>query len=294
MRTRNFRDLLEFQWTRGNFVCLELDGDYKKIPPAVRKPFISRTIITFNVDIVGATKDLLCAYKLDTASYEAHGQDGLLALKRTIEYIHSAAPEVLVILDGNTNAGYAEAAFKRLEADAITVHPYLGGKALQPFLERTDKGIFVLCRTSNPGAFEFQDGFVGIGNQTRSELNTYSDTMPLYQYVAYRVAKRWNKNGNCGVVVGATHPQGLWEVRRIVGDMPILILDIGVQDDDVERTVAVGKDSRFRGVIINSSCGGIFDSQDTDYAEAARRETEKLRDRIRECLTEEFPARKQM
>jgi len=278
MNNRNFRKLLENQWSRGNFVCVGLDSRLDNIPKSMLQSgsesnvSIANTIVAFNRAIVEATKNLVCAYKPNSAFYEAYGAEGLAALHRTIVDIHILAPDVPVILDakradiGNTNAGYVEAAFDFLQADAITVNPYLGAEALLPFLARAEKGIIVLCRTSNPGAGEFQD--LSVNDE------------PLYLFVARRVASEWNKNGNCAIVVGATYPDELREVREIVGDMPILIPGIGAQGGDVEKTVSVAKNSRGQGMIINSSRAIIFASKDADFAEAARRETEKLRDAI--------------
>ena len=270
---RNFREMLEVQWSRGNFVCVGLDSEFDKIPEFIRKHYIIRSaLFIFNANIVDTTKDIVCAYKPNIAFYEACGNDGLLALYDTIAYIHRVAPNVPVILDakradiGNTNAGYAQAAFEHLQADAITVHPYLGAEALQPFLDCTDKGVIVLCRTSNPGAGEFQD------------LSVNGE--PLYCFVARRVASDWNKNGNCALVVGATYPDELRKVREIVGDMPILIPGIGAQGGDVKKTVLAGKNNRGQGIIINSSRNIIFASKGADFAEVARRETLKLRDMI--------------
>ena len=267
--------MMETQWSRDNFVCVGLDSDFDKIPESAHRSGnecaldVANTIVAFNRAIVKATKDLVCAYKLNTAFYEAHGVKGVSALQRTIHDIHAIAPDVPVILDakrgdiGNTNVGYAKMAFDFLRADAITVHPYLGAEALEPFLARAENGIIVLCRTSNPGAGEFQDLLV--------------NGEPLYRVVARRVANEWNKNGNCALVVGATCPDELREVRGIVGDMPILIPGIGAQGGDVEKTVTAGKDSRGKGMIINSSRGIIFASLDEDFAEAASYETKKLR-----------------
>jgi orotidine-5'-phosphate decarboxylase len=288
MNDRNFRQILEAQWAKGNFVCVGLDSEFSKIPGSARvgdnednecEVHKGNTIVAFNRAIVEATKDIVCAYKPNTAFYEAYGAEGISALHRTIADIHAIAPDVPVILDakhadiGNTNAGYVDAAFDFLRADAITVHPYLGAEALQPFLARADKGVIVLCKTSNPGAGEFQDwdisGDVVPGGH-----------MPLYKYVAHRVSHEWNKNGNCALVVGATYPEQLREVREVVGNMPILIPGIGAQGGDVEKTVTAGKDSRGWGMIINSSRGIIFASKGADFAEAARRETEKLRNLI--------------
>jgi orotidine-5'-phosphate decarboxylase len=270
--------MLEAQWSRGNFVCVGLDSEFSKIPESARvggnecAVHEGNTIVAFNRAIVDATKDIVCAYKPNSAFYEAYGAEGISALHRTIADIHTIAPNVPVILDakradiGNTNAGYVDAAFGFLRADAITVHPYLGAEALQPFLAQADKGVIVLCRTSNPGAGEFQD------------LSVNGE--PLYRFVARCVANEWNKGGNCALVVGATYPDELREVRGLVGDMPILIPGIGAQGGDVERTVTAGRDSRGQGMIINSSRGIIFASKGPDFAEAARRETEKLRDLI--------------
>jgi len=279
-RERNFRTMLENQWDQGNFVCIGLDSDLSKIPEAARRSSPYETILTFNRDIVEATKNSVCAYKPNIAFYEALGGEGLQVLCHTIKFINMAAPRVPVILDckradiGNTNRGYATEAFDFLKADAITVHPYLGREALQPFLEKKDKGIIVLCRTSNPGAGEFQNLLV-------------DGSMPLYQVVARKVAKEWNSNGNCAVVVGATYPEELAHVRGIVDDMPILIPGIGKQGGDVEETIKAGKDSRGKGMIINSSRGIIFASNRPDFADAALKETQKLHDEIHQCLQTE-------
>ncbi|HMO02562.1 MAG TPA: orotidine-5'-phosphate decarboxylase [Oligoflexia bacterium] len=279
MNDRNFWQMLKARWSCGNFVCVGLDTEFGKIPQSVKKDRqedLVETIVAFNNTIVEATKDLVCAYKPNAAFYEACGADGIIALRRTIADIRAIAPDVPVIFDakradiGDTNIGYMDAAFGFFGADAITVNPYLGAEALQPFLARADKGIFVLCRTSNPGAGEFQD--LPVNGE------------PLYRIVARRVASEWNKNGNCALVVGATYPDELRDVRRIVGDMPLLIPGIGAQGGDLEKTVRASKDSRGWGMIINSSRAIIFSSQGADFAAAARRETEKLRNLINQYL----------
>jgi orotidine-5'-phosphate decarboxylase len=286
---RNFMKLLKVKWAEGKFVCVGLDSELGKIPECVvsfyrdGKHELSDAIIPFNTAIVEATKNLACAYKPNFAFYVAYGHEGLAVLHRTIEKIHEVAPDVPVILDakvadiGNTNNGYVQMAFDYLQADAITVHPYLGAEALQPFLDCTDKGVIVLCRTSNPGAGEFQD-------ESLACPPGYS--RPLYLHLAHRVADHWNKNQNCALVVGATYPNELAEVRKMVGDMPILIPGVGFQqknvplEKQVEQVVTAGKDSRGEGMIINSSRGIIFASKDADFAEAAHRETKKLCDLI--------------
>ncbi len=276
MAARNFRELLESRWEHGNFLCVGLDSELSKIPVSAHKGTVYETILSFNKAIVDATKDLVCAFKPNSAFYEAHGDEGWRALRNTVSYIHEAAPEVPVILDakradiGNTNDGYVEAIFDHLGVDAATVHPYLGAEALQPFLTRAEKGIIVLCKTSNHGAGEFQDMLV--------------DGEPLYRVVAKHVARDWNRNGNCGLVVGATYPEDLKEVRAIAGDMPILIPGIGPQGGDLEKTVAAGKDSRGRGMIISASRAVIFASSGEDYAEAARRKATELDGAIRKAM----------
>ncbi|MFA5776254.1 MAG: orotidine-5'-phosphate decarboxylase [Patescibacteria group bacterium] len=285
MDRRNFRELLEERWAEGKFVCVGLDSEFTKIPEAAHRPGVgvgvdpANTIVAFNRAIVEVTHDLVCAYKPNVAFYEAYGPEGMMALQQTIADIHAIAPDVPVILDAkrgdidNTNLGYVAAAFDYLEADGITVHPYLGAESLQKFLACTEKGIFVLCLTSNSGAGEFQ------------RLILKNDE-PLYRFVARRVASEWNKNNNCGLVVGAMYPDELSEVRGLVGDMPILMPGVGFQQKDVplekqvEQVVSAGKDSRGRGMVVNSSRGIIFALKGADFAEAARRETQRLHDLI--------------
>lgn len=268
---------LKSKWNDGKFVCVGLDSDYSKIPQSVKNNYIVDSIYNFNKAIVNKTADLVCAYKLNTAFYEAYGTDGWNALLETIHHIKDNFPEIAVILDakradiGNTNSGYAKMAFDYSRADAITVHPYLGKEALEPFLKLKDKGIIVLVKTSNPGAGEFQDLKV--------------EGRPLYEVVAEHVAKDWNENGNCVVVVGATYPEELKRVRGIVGEMPILIPGIGAQGGDLEETVKAGKDSKNQGMIISASRSIIFASSGEDFAEAARRETEKLHNEIKNYLS---------
>lgn len=299
---------LERLWEKGNFVCVGLDSDFDQLPhdaldnlrekqkqAGFVKDSIAWRLANFNIEIIEATHDLVCAYKPNIAFYEAQGVGGLDGLKETIEYIKVDYPEIPVILDekrgdiGNTNLGYVKEAFEYFNADAVTVNPYLGKEALRPFLDRKDKGIIVLVRTSNPGAGEFQDLPVGLlyGAETDFILENAPEIMekhqamaPVWAYVAASVALNWNENGNCGVVVGATYPQELEWTRKIVGDMPILIPGIGAQGGEVEATVKAGMDSRKQGMIINSSRGIIFASKGEDFAQAARREAERLREEI--------------
>ena len=233
---------------------------------------VEEIMFQFNKNIIKATADLVCAFKLNIAFYEAQGNEGMAALIRTIAYIKEYAPEVPIILDakradiGNTNDGYVKSAFDIIGADAITVNPFFGKEAMEPFLKMKNKGIIILCRTSNSGSGEFQD----------LEVNGE----PLYQVVARRVVESWNDNSNCAVVVGATQPEELEQVRMIVGDMPILIPGVGAQGADVKKTVNAGG----REVIIHSARKIIFASDGPDYAEEARTETVKLGNLILICM----------
>ncbi|MBI2626538.1 MAG: orotidine-5'-phosphate decarboxylase [Candidatus Nealsonbacteria bacterium] len=264
--------MIQAKFNERKSVCVGLDADSDKIPEAIKKGE-DLGMARFNFAIVNATSDLVCAYKPNIAFYESLGAFGIVSLKATVGYIKTVAPDVLIIGDmkradiGNTNLGYIKAAFEYFGFDAITVHPYLGREALQPFLDQKDKGIFVLCRTSNKGAKEFQDLKVVVGDRY----------IPLYQYVAHRVAADWNQNNNCGLVVGATYPEELAQVRAVVGDdMPILVPAIGAQGGDLEKTIKAGK----KNMIINASRSIIFASSGSDFAEAARRETLKLHEAI--------------
>ncbi len=270
-----FIAMLEKRWQENTCVCVGLDPVYDRLPAKVRQDVSPEdAFFAFNREIINATHDLVCAYKPNSAFYEALDDAGTRALMKTVEYIKQTYPRIPVILDakradiGNTNRGYVESAFDNICADAITVHPYLGKEALTPFLARRDKGIIVLVKTSNAGSNEFQS--LLIGNKQE----------PLYQVVARNIAQTWNTHGNCAIVVGATYPSELKQVRTIVGDIPILIPGIGAQGGDIEATVRAGKDSRGWGMIINSSRDIIYASKDENFAQAARDATQKLRDAI--------------
>lgn len=255
---------------QNSLVCVGLDSDIQKIPQHIREGEHPQS--TFNKAIIEATHDLVCAYKPNTAFYEARGKAGIEALKMTCDYLRETYPEVVIILDakradiGSTNEGYVKFAFDYLGADAITLHPYLGKDAILPFLERQEKGSFILCRTSNPGACELQD--------------LVTDGKPLYQVIAGKVANEWNKNGNCGLVVGATYPGELDIVRHIVSEMPLLIPGIGAQGGDVEKTVKAGVDKHGKNAIINASRSIIFASNGVDFAQKAHEEAMKLKEEI--------------
>lgn len=274
---RNYNNLLEQRQISANtLLCVGLDPDLSKV--TVKQASIRETLQQFNASIIDATSDLVCAYKPNIAFYEEHGNEGLDALKWTIDYIKDQYEDIPIILDakrtdiGNTNLPYARMAFDLMGADAITVNPYFGGEAIQPFLDRKNKGVVVLCRTSNPGAKEFQDQIV-----KHSQLGE----VPLYQTVAYQAAHEWNKNGNVSLVVGATYPEELAQVRKIVGNMQILVPGLGAQGGKPED-IGPALDSNKRGIIGNNARGIIFaKSQEGEtFAQAARREAIKWRDAI--------------
>lgn len=283
MDPRNFQELVRAQWAKRKFVSVGLDFDQKRLPEHLRHEKVGIAAPVFSAGIVDTTKDIACIYKPNLAFYLRHGDEGVAALRIIITYIRAVAPDNPVLLDfkegdiGNTNLGYVEAAFDYFNADAVTVEPYLGIGALKPFLDRADKGIFVVCRTSNPEAHEFQDLLVSRDGSRPLE--------PLFVDVARRVAHVWNGNGNCGLVAGATYPQDLARVRETAGDdVPILIPAIGAQGGDLQKSVVAGKNSRNDGFIINASRSIIYASSGTDFAEASRRETLKLHDAINACL----------
>ena len=276
----SFLERLRRRWQDGHtLLCIGLDLELDRLPTAhgLSPHDIEAAFFQFNTAIIDATADLVCAYKPNAAFYERKGAAGWNALARTISYIHTHYPDVPVLLDakrgdmGNTAQAYADAIFDTLAADAVTLHPYLGGDALQPFLARGDRGCFILAHTSNPGAGEFQDLSVRTSDGVEE---------PLYLAVARIVAQQWNANGNCGLVVGATFPEQLQRVRAAVGDLPLLIPGIGAQGGDLAAVVKNGLDSQRAGLLISASRSVIYASGGSDYAQAARAEAERLRDEI--------------
>jgi len=252
-------------------VCVGLDPHLEAIPDVLKaeNSSVEEVLFTFNREIIDATADLVCAYKPNSAFYEAEGDAGMRALKRTVAYIAEHYSDIPVILDakrgdiGSTSEAYARAAFDELGADAVTVQPYLGADALEPFLKRADKGIFVLAKTSNPGAGEFQELTLEGGGQ-------------LWQRVVRRVATEWNGNGNCGLVGSGRSPETLAAMRALAPDLPILVPGVGAQGGDAAAAVLAGKDEKGKGLIVNSSRGIIFASSGADFAQAARKATEIL------------------
>ncbi|MGH7245723.1 MAG: orotidine-5'-phosphate decarboxylase [Candidatus Levyibacteriota bacterium] len=253
-----------------SIVCVGLDSDFDKLPEHLKNDPTQQ--FTFNKAIIDATKDFVCAYKPNSAFYEARGAQGITELKMTCDYLKENCPDIFIILDakradiGNTNNGYVAFAYDYLEVDAITLHPYLGKEALQPFLDRTDKAAIILCHTTNDGAGEMQ--------------NLDVNGEPLYVIVAKKVVNDWNTNNNCMMVLGAKYPEELSQARKLAGDMTFLVPGIGAQGGEVENTLKAGLNSKKAGMIINSSRGIIFAGNGTDFAEKAAEQTKKLQEEI--------------
>lgn len=263
-----FRQKLENIILKNNsLLCVGLDSDFEKIPPRFKTS--KNPILEFNKVIIDTTHDLVCAYKPNIAYYSALGLDGLKSLQETIRYVHEVYPDVPVILDakradiGSTSKNYAIEVFKVLDADAVTVNPYLGFDSIEPFLKYSDKGVVVLCRTSNPGASDFQD--LKVGNEK------------LYIKVAKKIVE-WNKKyQNCLMVVGATWPGELSTIRKITPNMFFLIPGIGAQGGDLKKTLKAGLTHDKSGLIISSSRGIIFSENPREKALKLRNEINKFR-----------------
>jgi orotidine-5'-phosphate decarboxylase len=247
---------------RKSLICVGLDSDPAKIPEHLKSA--ENPILEFNKQIISATSDLCIAYKPNIAFYEVHGSRGWETLKATIEAIPDQVP---VIVDakrgdiGNSSRMYARAIFEHLGGDAVTVSPYLGEDSLAPFFEYKDKFAFVLALTSNPSSQDFQ--LLEIGGK------------PLYHIVAESVQK-WNKNDNLGLVVGASHPDKIKEVREISGNLPFLIPGVGAQGGDLEASAKYGTDNGKSIALINVSRSVIYASGDVNFAEKAREEVQRL------------------
>ncbi len=254
---------------RDSLLCVGLDPEPEKFPASIRA--LAAPVFEFNRRIIDATAEYACCFKPQFAHYAALGaEDQLLA---TIRYIHEHHPGVPVILDskrgdiGSTAEKYAQESFVRYGADAVTVNPYLGFDSVEPYLKWRDRGVVILCRTSNAGARDFQDLTI--------------DGKRLYRHVAERVARQWNGAGNCLLVVGATYPAELAEVRGAAGaGVPFLVPGIGAQGGDVEAAVKAGRTPDGRGLIVNSSRGILYAGKGEDFADAARTAARTLRDEI--------------
>lgn len=251
-----------------SLVCVGLDPEPERFPAALRS--LPDAIFQFNREIIDATAPWACCYKPQFAHYAALGAEDQLL--ETIRYIHEQHPGLPVILDskrgdiGSTASKYAQESFGRYDADAVTVNPYLGFDSVEPFLKWEDRGVIVLCRTSNPGARDFQD--------------LESGGKSLYRHVAERVAREWNSAGNCMLVIGATYAQELAEIRGFVGDLPFLVPGVGAQGGDVAAAVRAGKTAAGLGLVLNSSRGILYAGTGENFAAAAGVATRALRDEI--------------
>ncbi|AOH35263.1 orotidine-5'-phosphate decarboxylase [Luteimonas sp. JM171] len=268
-----FIDTLRKRWQAADtLVCVGLDPEPAKFP--ARFAGDPDAVFNFCRDIADTTAEYACAFKPQIAHFAALGAEDALA--RLIAHLHAAHPGIPVILDakrgdiGSTARHYAREAFDRYRADAVTANPYLGRDSVQPFLDRADRGVVILCRTSNPGAADLQDLPVRTGAGER----------PLYQHIAQTIARDWNSHGNCALVVGATWPGQLREVRAIVGDMPLLVPGVGAQGGDAGAVVRNARTADGTGLMVSSSRAILYASNGDDYAGAAANAARELRDTI--------------
>jgi len=269
----NFIDkLLGASRNNRSLLCVGLDPDPKLMPPKL-------SVFEFNREIIEATSDLVCAYKPNLAFYEVLGIEGLRALGKTLAHVPKGIPVIGDAKRGDiasSSEAYARALFETFGFDAATVNPYLGHDSIAPVVAHADKGVFILCKTSNAGSADFQE-------IACVESTSPSNTRPLFEMVALK-AREWNTRGNIGLVVGATYPEQLRRVRELCPDLPLLIPGIGAQGGDLASVVRYGVDARGEKAIISCSRQILYASQGKDFAQAARREALKLRDQINEQL----------
>lgn len=251
-----------------SLLCIGLDPDVARLPSSLRGT--DDMVYTFCATLIEATSDLVCAFKPNIAFFEALGTTGLATLRQVIAAV---PPDIPVILDAkrgdidSTAVAYARAVFDELGAHAVTLNPYLGGDALKPFLDYTDRGCFVLCKTSNPSSANLQD-------------LRLADGRPLYLEVARLARDNWNVHGNVGLVVGATHPSVTAEIRSLCPELPLLVPGVGAQGGDLTAAVQASVDAHGERSVINVSRSILYASSGADYVEAARREAMRLRDAI--------------
>ncbi len=266
------QQLYEASARNASLVCVGLDPDPELMAVS--------DVFEFNRAIIDSTHDLVCAYKPNFPFYEALGLPGLVALERTVDHIRKVAPGVVLIADckrgdiGSTNEMYAKAIFQTWGFDAATVNAWGGTDSMEPFLEYTRHGVFVWCRSSNPGAAEFQN----------VPVMTSSGAIPLFEWMAVRAAE-WNRHGNVGIVVGATYPEEIGSVRSRCPGMPMLVPGVGAQGGDLESGLRLGLDSGMPNVLISSSRGITYASRDRkDFEQKAREAASELRNSINRIL----------
>ncbi|GHA76695.1 orotidine 5'-phosphate decarboxylase [Formosimonas limnophila] len=258
-----FIDQLNRAWhSQNSLLCVGIDPDLDKLPTPLKDLSIHDAFYAFGKSIIDATAPHVCSFKPQIAYFAAHSAEDVL--QDLIRYSHEQYPHIPVILDakrgdiGSTATQYAKEAFERYRADAVTVNPYMGRDSIEPYLAYPDKGVIILCRTSNSGGSDVQFLNVQVGNETR----------PLYQHIAHLVAHEWNTSGQYALVVGATFPDEIRKVRAIIGDMPLLIPGIGAQGGDLKATLDAGLTHLNTGVIINSSRAIIYAKDSEDYQAA--------------------------
>lgn len=259
-----FKQLNHCSQRNNSLLCVGLDTDPERIPQILQND--PDPIFSFNREIIDATADLVSCYKPQIAYYGATGKEE--SLQKSIAYAQSKG--VPVLLDskrgdiGSTAEMYAKEAFERFGADAVTINPYMGLDSMEPFLAYENKGIFILCRTSNPGGSDIQNLELASG-------------LTIYEHLATLSATQWNKNNNIGLVVGATRPEEIAVIRKITGDMTFLLPGVGAQGADVEQMMANGKGG---GMIINASRSILYASKQSDFALKARESAENTRAEI--------------
>jgi len=231
-----------------SLLCVGLDSEIKSLPERFLE--MEYPQFEFNRYIIDQTYPFAAAYKPNLAFYEVRAEHGWRELRMTVDYLRREHPDIVTIGDAKrgdidtTAAAYAQALFDELGFDAVTLHPYLGRDALEPFLSRADKGCIILCRTSNPGAGDLQDLTI--------------DDKPLWLIVAEKVSREWNAQQNCMLVVGATYPEEMRQIRAAVGDMTLLIPGVGAQGGGIRQVITAGRNQHGRGMIINASRSIIF------------------------------------
>lgn len=244
----------------GSLLCVGLDPELEKLPQNVQTG--PDPLFAFCREIIDATAPFACAFKPNTAFFEAHGAKGWGQLARVFAHLRAHHPGHFTVCDakrgdiGSTNRGYVRAVYDELGADSITLHPYLGREALAPFLDRADKAAILLCRTSNPGAGELQDLRV--------------DGRPLWQHVADSVSAGWNANRNCMLVVGATWPEEMRAIRTTAPELTFLVPGIGAQGGDIAATVRAGLRADGKGLVLASSRAILYSEDPAAAARAAR------------------------
>ncbi|MFD0912481.1 orotidine-5'-phosphate decarboxylase [Methylophilus luteus] len=289
----SFIQQLQAAWqSSDSLLCIGLDPDLERFPQAVASG--NDSIFSFNRAIIDATHDLVCAYKPQIAYFSALGAER--QLEQTITYIKSTYPHIPVILDakrgdiGSTAVQYAREAFVRYQVDAVTVNPYMGFDSVQPFLEYQDKGVIILCKTSNSGAAQLQEVELQAQAQEVQAQQSGQKGEPVYEYIARLVAEKWNFNHNCLLVMGATWPQQVARVRSIVGDMPFLVPGAGAQGGDIASIVQAGQTAQGNGLIISASRSILYASAKHDFAEAARTQAAALKNAINQHRTKHAAA----